>query len=58
MLSKLRDRRLAPCRRLMAPIEFASLCVRPGVRDDFRFPGDSRLYWRQWQRFLGESLRR
>jgi hypothetical protein len=58
MLSKLRDRRLAPWRRLMAPIEFASLCVHSGVRDDFRFPGDSGLYWRQWQRFLGDSLRR
>jgi predicted ATP-grasp superfamily ATP-dependent carboligase len=58
MLSRLRDRRIAPWRRMMAPIEFASLCFHPGVRDDLRFPGDSRLYWRQWRQFLGEALRR
>jgi hypothetical protein len=58
MLSTLRDHGLARSRRLMAPIEFALLCVHPGIRDDLRFPGDGGLYWRQWRRFLAESLRR
>jgi len=57
MLSTLRDRRLGLGRRFQAPLGFAALFLHPGVRDDLRFPGDSGLYWRQWRRFLGETLR-
>jgi hypothetical protein len=56
MLSKLRDQRVTPAARFMAPVAFAALFLHPGVRDDLRFPGDSGLYWRQWRRFLAESL--
>ena len=57
MLSKLRDTRLSPLARFHALLSFAALFLHPGVRDDLRFPGDSGLYFRQWRRFLAESLR-
>ena len=58
MLSKLRDARLSPLTRGQALLSFAALFLHPGVRDDLRFPGDSGLYFRQWRRFLADSLRR
>jgi hypothetical protein len=57
MLSKLRDPRLSPVTRCQALFSFAALSLHPGVRDDLRFPGDSGLYFRQWRRFLADSLR-
>ena len=56
MLSKLRDPALTPAARCGALLAFGALLLHPGVRDDLRFPGDSGLYYRQWRRFLAESL--
>ena len=57
MLSKLSDPRLSPVTLCQALLSFAALFLHPGVRDDLRFPGDSGLYFRQWRRFLADSLR-
>ena len=56
MLSKLRDPALTRTARCGAVLAFGALFLHPGVRDDLRFPGDSGLYFRQWRRFLAESL--
>ncbi len=56
MLSKLRDPGLTLAARGGAVLAFGALLLHPDVRDDLRFPGDSGLYFRQWHRFLAESL--
>jgi hypothetical protein len=38
-------------------LEFCWLFAAPGVRDDYRFPGDAALYWRQWRSFLSGKPR-
>lgn len=55
LLSRVRDRRVRQRDRLWSLLEFFWLFVAPGVRDDYRFPGDSSLYWRQWKSFLSRG---
>ncbi len=52
MLSKMRDSLLPLRKRMWAPLEFLLLFLAPNVRDDLRFPGDERLYWKQWRQLL------
>lgn len=48
LLSRLRDRNVPRRDRWRSLLEFCWLFAAPRVRDDYRFPGDSALYWRQW----------
>jgi hypothetical protein len=57
LLSRLRDPAVRPRDRLRSLLEFFWLFAAPGVRDDYRFPGDSALYWRQWRSFLSSKPR-
>ena len=52
MLSKMRDPLVPLGERMWAPLEFLLLFLAPNVRDDLRFPGDERLYWKQWRQLL------
>lgn len=57
LLSRLRDRNLPRLDRARSLLEFCWLFAAPGVRDDYRFPGDSALYWRQWITHMPGGLR-
>ena len=57
LLSRLRDRHVPPLDRARSLLEFIWLFAAPGVRDDYRFPGDATLYWRQWITHMPGGLR-
>ena len=52
LLSSLRDPAVPTARKLSRLLQFAAMFLDPRVKSDLLFPGDSRLYWLEWQRFL------
>jgi hypothetical protein len=54
LLTTLRDDALPASQKISAFITFCLLFMHPGIHRDLLFPGDRRLYWYQWYRFLAE----
>ncbi len=52
LLSSLRDPELPATRKLARLVEFIAWFLNPAVESDLWFPGDRRLYWLEWRRFL------
>jgi hypothetical protein len=52
VVSCLRDAALPWSRRLWPVAEFFALFLDMRVKADLYFPGDRKLYWREWRRFL------
>lgn len=56
VLSMLKDKALPTRRKLWALAEFVILTFDPRLRADLNFPGDRRLYYLAWWRFLKEAV--
>jgi len=52
LLSSLRDDRLSAWQKLLRATEFVAWFLNPFAKSDLWFPGDRRLYWLEWSRFL------
>jgi hypothetical protein len=52
LLSSLRDPAVPTARKLSRLLRFAAMFLDPRVESDLLFPGDRKLYWLEWQRFL------
>jgi predicted ATP-grasp superfamily ATP-dependent carboligase len=52
LLSSLRDPAVPATRKLSRLLRFAAMFLDPRVESDLLFPGDRKLYWLEWQRFL------
>ena len=52
LLSSLRDPAVPTARKLSRLLQFAAMVLDPRVDSDLLFPGDRKLYWLEWQRFL------
>ena len=52
LLSSLRDPGVAATRKIGRALRFMAMFLDPRVESDLYFPGDRRLYWLEWRRFL------
>ncbi len=52
VLSRIRDPELPRIAKLWTVIEFFLLFLDPRVKSDLNFPGDRKLYYMEWMRFL------
>jgi hypothetical protein len=52
LLSSLRDPAVPKARKLSRLLRFTTMFLDPRVESDLFFPGDRRLYWLEWRRFL------
>ena len=55
--SRLKDRSLPLSSQIWSGVEFFLLCLDPRVYSDLLFPGDRKLYWEAFKRFLKSFLR-
>jgi hypothetical protein len=52
LLSSLRDPAVPTARKLSRVLVFAAMFFDPRIESDLLFPGDRKLYWLEWRRFL------
>jgi hypothetical protein len=58
VISVVKDKNLPLRRKAWAIGEFFLLTLHPGVRSDLNFPGDRKLYYLAWYRFVRRALSR
>ena len=58
LATRLRDRHLGIAAKLACVAEFVWLTVDPRVRSDLWFPGDRRVWWRQFRQYAASRRRR
>jgi len=56
-LSLIRDKEIGWGAKLAGTMRFAMDFLNPMIHADLLFPGDRRLYWLQWHRFVRDMLR-
>jgi hypothetical protein len=52
LLSSLRDPAVPGTRKIARLLQFTAMFLDPRIESDLLFPGDRRLYWLEWMRFL------
>lgn len=58
VISRWRDRELPLPQRLGSMLGWFARFLDPSIKEDLNFPGDRKLYWRQWTTWLKDLLLR